>query len=154
MRDADAKADTLFVHPDVRRMLLEAKEYFDTDGDGISRFLPLLFLSINSVLQGDTAEVVELRKSLLDWAERADYAFPFVVDPAERSPVTATIDFEGTVSASTVATALRDNGILDTEPYRKLGRNQLRIGLWPAIDTEDVEALTACIDFVVERIGN
>jgi phosphoserine aminotransferase len=89
-----------------------------------------------------------------DWAERVDYAFPFVDDPASRSPVTATIDFDDAFSASTVATVLRANGIVDTESYRKLGRNQLRIGLWPAIDLEDVEALTACIDYVVERMSN
>jgi phosphoserine aminotransferase len=86
-----------------------------------------------------------------DWAERVDFAFPFVADPAVRSPVTATIDFVDSIDAPAVATALRVNGIVDTESYRKLGRNQLRIGLWPAIDLEDVEALTACIDYVVER---
>lgn len=89
-----------------------------------------------------------------EWAEQAEYAFPYVADPTERSPVTATIDFVDSIDAPTVAAVLRANGILDTESYRKLGRNQLRIGLWPAIDTGDVEALTACIDFVVERMGN
>jgi len=67
--------------------------------------------------------------------------------------VTATIDFDGSIAAPVVAAVLRANGILDTESYRKLGRNQLRIGLWPAIETSDVEALTSSIDYVVERLG-
>jgi phosphoserine aminotransferase len=75
-----------------------------------------------------------------------------VADPAQRSQVVGTIDFADTVDAAAVAAALRANGIVDTEPYRKLGRNQLRIAMFPAIDPADVEALTACIDFVVERL--
>lgn len=85
------------------------------------------------------------------WAESSSYAAPFVTRPAQRSPVTATIDLEG-VEALTVAAVLRRNRIVDTEPYRKLGRNQLRIGLWPAVEAEDVTALTAAIDYVVERL--
>jgi phosphoserine aminotransferase len=88
---------------------------------------------------------------LYDWAQRSEYARPFVADPSFRSPVVGTIDFDG-IDAATVATVLRANGILDTEPYRGLGRNQLRIGLFPAIDPDDVDALTACIDYVVERL--
>ena len=76
----------------------------------------------------------------------------FVADPAWRSPVVETIDFEHGTHAAAVAATLRANGIVDVEPYRKLGRNQLRIGMFPAIDPADVEALTACIDWVVERI--
>ena len=75
-----------------------------------------------------------------------------MADPADRSQVVGTIDFAGTVDAAAVAAALRANGIVDTEPYRKLGRNQLRIAMFPAIDPGDVEALTTCIDFVVERL--
>jgi phosphoserine aminotransferase len=86
---------------------------------------------------------------LYRWAERTPYTSPFVDLPEQRSPVTATIDFTDEVDAGTVASVLRSNGILDVEPYRKLGRNQLRIGLWPAIPASDVEALTACIDHVV-----
>lgn len=90
---------------------------------------------------------------LYGWAELSDYAFPFVSAPSERSPVTATIDFDPVISAPVVAAILRANGILDTESYRKLGRNQLRVGLWPVIETADVQALTASIDYVVERLS-
>ncbi|HEY2997696.1 MAG TPA: phosphoserine transaminase [Acidimicrobiales bacterium] len=86
------------------------------------------------------------------WAEGSDYATPFVTDPALRSHVVATIDLDDTVQATDVSAVLRQNSVLDTDSYRKLGRNQLRIALYPAIDPEDVEALTACIDYVVERL--
>ena len=86
------------------------------------------------------------------WAEASDYATPFVTDPAIRSHVVATIDLDDSVDAKTVSKVLRDNFILDTESYRKLGRNQLRIALYPAIDPDDVEALTHCIDHVVDRL--
>jgi phosphoserine aminotransferase len=86
------------------------------------------------------------------WAERSPVATPFVTDPALRSNVVATIDFVDEVDASAIAKALRANGIVDTEPYRKLGRNQLRVALFPAIEPSDVEALTASIDYVVERL--
>ena len=78
-------------------------------------------------------------------------ADPFVADPAQRSQVTGTIDVADGLSADAIAASLRANGIVDTESYRKLGRNQLRIGLFPAVDPADVEALTACIDYVVEQ---
>jgi len=90
---------------------------------------------------------------LYGWAERSPVAFPYVADPALRSPVVATIDFDASVDAAALAKTLRANGILDTEPYRKLGRNQLRIALFPAIEPADVEALTACIDYVLEHGG-
>ena len=90
---------------------------------------------------------------LYGWAERTGYTTPFVADPAKRSLVVGTIDFEDAVDAAAVASTLRANGIVDVEPYRKLGRNQLRIGMFPAIETADVQALTACIDWVVERLG-
>jgi phosphoserine aminotransferase len=89
---------------------------------------------------------------LYGWAEAASFATPFVKDPAKRSLVVGTIDFDDAVDATKIAATLRANGIVDTEPYRKLGRNQLRIGLFPAIDLADVQALTACIDWVVERL--
>jgi phosphoserine aminotransferase len=83
------------------------------------------------------------------WADKSDVATPFVDDPAQRSHVVATIDLDPSVNANEVAAVLRANGIVDTESYRKLGRNQLRIALFPAIEPSDVEALTACIDHVV-----
>jgi phosphoserine aminotransferase len=88
---------------------------------------------------------------LYGWAEGSDAATPFVTDPAKRSLVVGTIDFADEVDAAALAGALRANGIVDTEPYRKLGRNQLRIGMFPAVDPADVEALTACIDWVLEN---
>jgi phosphoserine aminotransferase len=89
---------------------------------------------------------------LYGWAERSEFATPFVADPAKRSLVVGTIDFEDTVDAAALAAALRANGIVDVEPYRKLGRNQLRIGMFPAVEPDDVEALTACIDWVIENV--
>ncbi len=87
-----------------------------------------------------------------DWAEASSYAAPFVTDPAHRSPTVATIDFAEGVDANDVALHLRENGIVDTESYRKLGRNQLRIATFPTIATDDVIALTACIEYLVERL--
>jgi phosphoserine aminotransferase len=89
---------------------------------------------------------------LYGWAEASSFAAPFVADEAKRSLVVGTIDFDDTVDAAAVAATLRANGIVDTEPYRKLGRNQLRIGMFPAVEPDDVRALTACIDWVVERL--
>ena len=86
---------------------------------------------------------------LYGWASDAPFATPFVTDPSKRSLVVGTIDFTDDVDAAAVAKTLRANGIVDVEPYRKLGRNQLRVGMFPAIDPGDVEALTACIDWVV-----
>jgi phosphoserine aminotransferase len=88
---------------------------------------------------------------LYSWAEASDFATPFVSDPAKRSLVVGTIDFAEDVDAAAIAKALRANGIVDTEPYRKLGRNQLRIGMFPAVEPDDVEALTKCIDWVVDN---
>lgn len=87
------------------------------------------------------------------WAERNPMTAPFVKDPTQRSHVVATIDFDESVDAKAVSAALRANGIVDTEPYRKLGRNQLRVALYPAIESADVEALTRCIDFVVDGLA-
>jgi phosphoserine aminotransferase len=90
--------------------------------------------------------------TLYSWAEASEYATPFVTDPAERSPVVGTVDLDGAVDAGTVCAVLRANGIVDTDAYRKLGRNQLRVGMFPAVDPDDVEALTKCIDFVVGEL--
>ena len=89
---------------------------------------------------------------LYGWAESCDFAAPFVAKPDERSNVVGTIDFDPSVDAALVARILRTNGVVDTEPYRKLGRNQLRIAMYPAIEPDDVAALTACIDHVVTRL--
>jgi phosphoserine aminotransferase len=89
---------------------------------------------------------------LYRWAERSDYAQPFVGDASARSPVVGTIDIDKSIDATAITAALRANGIVDTEPYRGLGRNQLRIGMYPAVDPADVEALTACVDFVVNHL--
>ncbi len=88
---------------------------------------------------------------LYGWAEAADFASPFVADPAKRSLVVGTIDFDEGIDAAALAATLRLNGIVDVEPYRKLGRNQLRVGMFPAVEPGDVEALTACIDWVIEN---
>ena len=89
---------------------------------------------------------------LYSWAEKNSYTTPFVTDPAMRSKVVGTINFDDAIDATKIAAALRDNGIVDTEPYRKLGKNQLRVGMFPAVDPSDVEALTKCIDYVVAAL--
>jgi phosphoserine aminotransferase len=89
---------------------------------------------------------------LYGWAEASELATPFVADPAKRSLVVGTIDFADSVDAPALAKALRANGIVDVEPYRKLGRNQLRVGMFPAVEPDDVEALTASIDWVLENV--
>ncbi len=99
------------------------------------------------------ARTRESSTHLYEWAQRTSYTTPFVADPAKRSLVVGTIDFADELDAAAIAATLRANGILDTEPYRKLGRNQLRIGMFPAVDPDDVRALTACIDWTVERIS-
>ncbi|UOY04021.1 phosphoserine transaminase [Blastococcus sp. PRF04-17] len=103
-------------------------------------------------LSGAVARSTESSNRLYGWAERSEYATPFVADPAHRSLVVGTIDFADTVDAAALAKTLRANGVVDVEPYRKLGRNQLRVGMFPAVDPDDVSALTACIDHVVERL--
>ncbi|WP_407344481.1 phosphoserine transaminase [Pengzhenrongella phosphoraccumulans] len=90
---------------------------------------------------------------LYDWAEARDWATPFVTDPAARSNVVGTVDLDPAIDAKAVAAVLRANGIVDVDPYRKLGRNQLRVALFPAIEPDDVRALTACVDHVVDRLG-
>jgi phosphoserine aminotransferase len=95
------------------------------------------------------ARTAESSSILYSWAETTPYTSPFVADPELRSPVVGTIDFDASVDAPALAQALRANGIVDVEPYRKLGRNQLRVGMFPAVEPADVEALTACIDWIV-----
>lgn len=99
-----------------------------------------------------TARTADSSQRLYTWADKTSYTTPFVADPAKRSQVVGTIDFADEIDTAAVAGTLRANGIVDTEPYRKLGRNQLRVGMFPAIDPADVEALTACVDYVVERL--
>jgi len=99
------------------------------------------------------ARTADSSSRLYTWADKNPLASPFVSDPGMRSQVIGTIDFEESVDAAAVAKVLRANGIVDTEPYRKLGRNQLRVGMFPAVDPADVEALTACIDHVLERLS-
>jgi phosphoserine aminotransferase len=93
---------------------------------------------------------------MYSWAESRPWASPFVADPAQRSDVVATIDIaspaDGGVDANDICAALRANGVVDTDSYRKLGRNQLRVGLFPAVDPADVQALTRCIDAVVDEL--
>ena len=106
--------------------------------------------------QGGLAGMVERTTASSDalygWAERTSYTTPYVTDPSHRSLVIGTVDFDDAIDAAAIAKVLRANGIVDTEPYRKLGRNQLRIAMYPAVDPADVEKLTACIDHVVERL--
>jgi phosphoserine aminotransferase len=112
----------------------------------------LEWLSANGGLTWAAARTAASAGHLYSWAEQCSFAKPFVSDPALRSPVVATIDFAEDADAAQIARILRANGIVDTEPYRGLGRNQLRIGMYPAVDPADVQALTACIDYVVERL--
>lgn len=100
-------------------------------------------------LQWATARTAESSAILYSWAERAAFATPFVADPLQRSQVVGTIDFEDSVDAKALSATLRAGGIVDTDAYRKLGRNQLRIGMFPAVEPADVQALTACIDYAV-----
>ena len=106
----------------------------------------------NGGLDWATKRTEDSSSRLYDWARDSEFATPFVRRPELRSQVVGTIDFADTVDAAAVAKTLRANGIVDTEPYRKLGRNQLRIGMFPAIEPADVSALTTCIDYVVERL--
>jgi phosphoserine aminotransferase len=104
-------------------------------------------------LDGCTARTGASSAALYGWAEASSFASPFVTDPAQRSAVVGTIDFAPEVDATVIAKVLRANGIVDTEPYRKLGRNQLRVAMFPSVDPGDVQALTRCIDWVIERIS-
>ncbi|TSD96631.1 phosphoserine transaminase [Skermania sp. ID1734] len=111
------------------------------------------WLNGNGGLDWAVKRTADSSSRLYSWAESSEFATPFVTDPAHRSQVVGTIDFNDDVDAAAVAKILRANGIVDTEPYRKLGRNQLRIGMFPAIDPDDVSALTSCVDWVVNNLG-
>lgn len=110
------------------------------------------WLNGNGGLDWAVNRTADSSQRLYTWAEGTSYATPFVTDPALRSQVVGTIDFDDSVDAAAVAKTLRANGILDTEPYRKLGRNQLRVAMFPAVEPDDITALTQCIDWVVERL--
>lgn len=110
------------------------------------------WLNGNGGLDWAVARTADSSGRLYAWAESTAYTTPFVADPALRSQVVGTVDFTDEVDAAAVAKVLRANGIVDTEPYRKLGRNQLRVAMFPAVDPDDVSALTACVDWVVERL--
>ncbi len=110
------------------------------------------WMNANGSLMGMVERTTASSDALYGWAEKTSYTTPYVADPDHRSLVIGTIDFDDAIDASAIAATLRANGIVDTEPYRKLGRNQLRVAMYPAIDPPDVEALTACIDYVVERL--
>ena len=109
------------------------------------------WMNANGGLDGMVKRTTENSSILYDWAEARPEATPFVAEPSERSLVVGTIDFEDSVDAAAVAATLRANGILDVEPYRKLGRNQLRVGLFPAIDSADVTKLIKAIDYVLDN---
>jgi len=103
-------------------------------------------------LAWSTARCARSAEILYGWAGSRDWATPFVEDPAERSTVVGTIDLDAAVDASAVVGHLRDNGVLDVFPYRKLGRNQIRVGMFPAVEPSDVEALVNCVDYLVDRL--
>jgi phosphoserine aminotransferase len=106
----------------------------------------------NGGLDWAVKRTADSSQRLYSWAEASTFATPFVTDPELRSQVVGTVDFSDDVDAAAVAKVLRANGVVDTEPYRKLGRNQLRVGMFPAVEPDDVSALTQCIDWVVERL--
>ena len=110
------------------------------------------WMNTNGGLKFAAGRSADSASRLYSWAEKTSYTTPFVTDPAMRSKVVGTINFDESIDASAVAAALRANGIVDTEPYRKLGKNQLRVGMFPAIDPSDIDALTASIDFVVAAL--
>ena len=109
------------------------------------------WMNASGGLDAMVARTTESSDTLYTWAEKSPHAFPYVTDPAHRSLVIGTIDFDEGIDAAAIAATLRANGIVDTEPYRKLGRNQLRISMYPAVDPSDIAALTACIDWVIEH---
>lgn len=112
------------------------------------------WINSNGGLEWAASRCDKSAETIFSWAEASEFATPFVADPAQRSHVVATVDLDDSLDASTVSKALRSNGIVDTESYRKLGRNQLRVALFPAIEPDDIAALTRCIDFVAERLRN
>ena len=111
------------------------------------------WFNANGGLSWCVARTGESSRILYTWAEQSTYATPYVADPAKRSQVVGTIDFDTSIDATAVAKALRANGIVDTEPYRKLGRNQLRVAMFPAVEPGDVQSLTQSIDYVVDALA-
>ena len=107
----------------------------------------------NGGLDWCTARTAESSGVLYEWAELSQVAAPFVADPAHRSNVVVTIDIDDAIDATAITGALRANGVVDTEPYRKLGRNQLRIAVFPAVEPDDVRALTGCLDYVISQLA-
>jgi len=134
----NSKLDQTYNTPAVATLMLLAEqiEWMNENGG----------LSFSSGRSAKSAEI------LYGWAEKTSYTTPFVTDPAMRSKVVGTINFDDSIDALAVAKTLRANGIVDTEPYRKLGKNQLRIGMFPAIDPTDIDALTKCIEYVVDKM--
>lgn len=112
----------------------------------------LTWMNSNGGLDFTTGRTKDSSDRIYTWAEASGYATPFVERTEDRSQVIVTVDFHDDVDAAAIAAQLRANGIVDTEPYRKLGRNQLRVATFAAIDPEDISALTACIDYVVDRL--
>lgn len=110
------------------------------------------WINSNGGLEWASARTTESSRALYEWADASSYATPFVANPDHRSQVVVTIDFDDTVDAAAIASTLRVNGIVDTDPYRKLGRNQLRVATFVAVEPDDVRRLIASIDYVVERL--
>jgi phosphoserine aminotransferase len=142
--------------------ILSAKLALDNSRDNFTLNTPALatlffannqvqWINENGGLRWADSRTRQSSKVMFDWAEKTAVATPFVKDPSQRSQVVATIDFEG-VDANKISQVLRENGIVDTESYRKLGRNQMRIATFVSTDPAEFEALTACIDYVLERI--
>ena len=134
----NSKLDQTYNTPALATLILLADqiEWFNNNGG----------LSFAASRSAKSAEI------MYGWAEKTSYTTAFVTDPAMRSNVVATINFDEAIDAAKVAATLRQNGIVDTEPYRKLGKNQLRIGMFPAVDPSDIEALTKSIEYVVENL--
>ncbi|MFL1429016.1 MULTISPECIES: phosphoserine transaminase [unclassified Nocardiopsis] len=135
----NSRKDQTYNTPAVATLLLLAEQLEWINGQG--------------GLDWSVGRTAESSSVLYTWAEKSPVATPFVTDPAKRSQVVATIDFSDDVDAAAVAEVLRANGVVDTEPYRKLGRNQLRVATFPAVEPADVQALTACIDYVLTRLS-
>lgn len=111
------------------------------------------WFNANGGLKWTSARTAESSNLVYEWALNSPHATPFVADPAKRSGVVATIDFDDSIDATAIAKVLRNNGVVDIEPYRKLGRNQLRISVFPAVEPSDVAQLLKCIDFVIAQIS-
>ncbi len=136
---ANSRKDQTYNTPAVATLLLLAEQ--------------LEWMNAQGGLEWTVARTAESSSILYNWAEKSPVASPFVTDPAQRSQVVGTIDFSDDVDAAAIARVLRANGVVDTEPYRKLGRNQLRIAMFPAVEPSDVHKLTECVDHVLSRLS-